>query len=70
MKPEEVREEIVRLERERVGIAPRAMAGDAEALAEDERLHRRIRELADLERGARSEQLREAWRRNHPGGSA
>ncbi len=70
MKPDEIREEIVRLERLRVGLAPRVMGGDAEALAEDERLHRRIRELARLDREARSDQLRESWRRNHPGGTA
>jgi hypothetical protein len=70
VRPDEQRGEIVRLEQERKRLAPRVMGGDAEALAEDERLERRIRELAHLDREARSDQLRESWRRNHPGGPA
>ena len=70
MRPDEARQEITRLERLRVELAPRVTGGDREALAEDERLERRIRELARLDREARSDQLREAWRRNHPGGTS
>ena len=70
MKPHEVREEILRLEQERRRLAPEVMGGDSAALEEDERLERRIMELARLDREARSDQLRESWRRNHPGGAA
>ena len=70
MKPDEVREEILRLEQERRRLAPEVMGGDPAALEEDERLERRIMELARLDREARSDQLRESWRRNHPGGTA
>ncbi len=70
MKPEDVRREILRLEDERLRMAPEVMGGDREALEEDRRLERRIMELAGTEREARADELRESWRRNHPGGEA
>lgn len=63
MKPEEVRTEILRLEEERLRIAPEVMGGDYAALEEDRRLERRIMELASTEREARSSELMEGWRR-------
>lgn len=68
MKPEEVRREIKRLEDRRLRLAPEVMGGDPQAFEEDERLERRIMELADADREARANELREAWRKNHPGG--
>ena len=68
MKPDEVRREIKRLEDERLRIAPEVMGGDRRAFEEDERLERRIMELAGADRNARADELREAWRKNHPGG--
>ena len=70
MKPEEVRREVRRLEERRVQLAPEVMGGDPEALEEDRALERRIVELAASEREARADELREAWRKNHPGGEA
>ena len=70
MKPEHVRQEIVRLEKRRVELAPELMGGNASALEEDRRLERRIMELAGAEREARADELRESWRKNHPGGEA
>jgi hypothetical protein len=46
MKREELREAILRLEEARLRIAPDVMGGKPGALEEDERLERRIRELA------------------------
>lgn len=63
MKPEEVRAEILRLEQERLRIAPEVMGGDYAALEEDTRLERRIMELASAEREVRSSELMEGWRR-------
>ena len=68
MKPDEVRREIKRLEDERLRIAPEVMGGDRRAFEEDKRLERRIMELAGADRNARADELREAWRKNHPGG--
>jgi hypothetical protein len=65
VKPEKVREEILRLEGERLRIAPKVMGGNPEAFEEDRRLERRIMELADTEREARSSELMEGWRRRH-----
>jgi hypothetical protein len=70
MNPEETRSEIRRLEDERLRLAPEVTGGDPAALEEDGRLEGRIRELADTERDARADELRAAWRRNHPGGEA
>lgn len=70
MKPEDVRREIKRLEDRRLRIAPDVKSGDWEAIEEDERLERRIMELASAEREGRADELREAWRRRHPGGEA
>ena len=67
MKPEDVRREIKRLEDRRPRIAPEVMGGDREAFEEDRRLERRIMELAGAEREGRADELREAWRRRHPG---
>jgi len=66
VKPEEVRTEILRLEEKRLRLAPEVTGGNPEALEEDQRLERRIMELASTEREARSDELRESWRRNHP----
>ncbi len=70
MKPEAVRREIKRLEDRRLRIAPEVMGGNREALEEDRGLERRIMELASSDRDARADELRESWRRNHPGGPA
>ena len=43
------------------------MGGDRRAFEEDKRLERRIMELAGADREARADELREAWRKNHPG---
>jgi hypothetical protein len=70
VKPEHVRQEIVRLEKRRLELAPEVMGGTASAVEEDRRLERRIMELAGAEREARADELRESWRKNHPGGEA
>ena len=70
MKPEEVRAEIKRLEDRRLELAPEVMGGNPSALEEDRGLERRIMELASTDRDARADELREGWRRNHPGGEA
>ena len=67
MKPDEARREIRRLEDERLRIAPEVMGGDRQAFEEDKRLEGRIMELAGTDREARANELREAWRKNHPG---
>ena len=67
MKPEEVRHEIKRLEDERLRIAPEVMGGDRDALERDKELERRIMRLASTDRETRADELREAWRKNHPG---
>jgi len=66
--PDEVRDEVRRLEDERLRLAPEVMAGNPEAFERDKRLEARIRELAGPSREERAAQLREAWLRNHPGG--
>ena len=48
MGPEELREKILRLEEERIRMAPEVMGGEPGAVEEDRRLERRIRELAHL----------------------
>ncbi len=68
MKPEEVRREIKRLEDERLRLAPEVMGGNREAFERDRDLERRIMELASTDRETRVDELREAWRRRHPGG--
>jgi hypothetical protein len=65
LKPEEVRTEILRLEEERLRLAPEVMGGDPTAVEEDRRLEYRIRELAADEREARSSELMEGCRRRH-----
>lgn len=70
MKPEDVRREIKRLEDRRLQIAPEVMGGNPSAFEEDRGLERRIMELAGAEREGRADELRESWRRNHPGGEA
>ncbi len=67
MKPEEVRHEIKRLEDRRLELAPEVMGGNPSAAEEDRRLERRIMELAGTDRETRADELREAWRKNHPG---
>ena len=67
MKPDEARREIKRLEDERLRLASEVMGGDRQAFEEDKRLERRIMELASTDREARANELREAWRKNHPG---
>jgi len=66
--PEEVRREIKRLEDERLRLAPEVMGGNRDTLEENRRLERRLMELAGTEREARADELREAWRKRHPGG--
>jgi hypothetical protein len=68
VKPEEVRREIKRLEDGRLRLAPEVMGGDRGALQRDKELERRVVELAGAEREGRADELREAWRRRHPGG--
>ena len=68
MKPEDVRREIKRLEDRRLRIAPEVMGGNPSAVEEDRGLERRVMELAGAEREGRADDLREAWRRRHPGG--
>ena len=67
MNPDQVRDEVRRLEDERLRLAPEVMVGNPEALERDKRLEARIRELAGPSREERAAQLREAWLRNHPG---
>src|SRR5829696_3852194 len=50
VRPEEVRREVKRLEDERLRLAPEVTGGDPAAVAEDQRLEKRIRELAITER--------------------
>ena len=69
VRPDEARREIKRLEDERLRIAPKVMGGNREAFEEDRRLERRIMELASSDREGRADELRKAWRRNHPGGA-
>ena len=52
MRPEELRQEILRLEEKRLRMAPEVMGGEPEAVEEDRRLERRIRELAHLAQGS------------------
>lgn len=68
MKPEDARRELKRLEVRRQQIAPAVMGGNPSAVEEDRGLERRIMELASAEREGRADELREAWRRRHPGG--
>ena len=68
MRPEDVRREVLRLEKRRLHLAPEVMGGNRSALKEDRRLERRLMELAGTEREARADELREAWRKRHPGG--
>ena len=70
MKPEEVRHEIKRLEDERLRLAPEVMGGSRDALERDKALERRIMELASSDRETRADELREAWRKRHPGDEA
>ncbi len=70
MKAEEVRREILRLEDERLRLAPEVMGGNRSAVEEDRRLERRLMELASSDRENRADELWESWRRNHPGGEA
>jgi hypothetical protein len=67
VKPEDVRREIERLEARRLRLAPEVMGGNPSAVEEDRGLERRIMELASAEREGRADELREAWRRRHPG---
>jgi hypothetical protein len=48
MRPEELRQEILRLEERRLQMAPEVMGGEPGAVEEDRRLEGRIRELAHL----------------------
>ena len=68
MKPEDVKAEIKRLEVRRLELSPEVMGGNPSALAEDRGLERRIMELASTDRESRADELREAWRKRHPGG--
>ena len=70
MKPEEVKREIKRLEARRLELAPEVMGGNRSALEEDRGLERTIMEFVSAEREGRADELREAWRRRHPGEEA
>jgi hypothetical protein len=48
MKPEDLRQEILRLEERRLRLAPEVMGGEPGAVEEDRRLDGRIRDLAHL----------------------
>ncbi len=48
-----MREEILRLEEERIRMAPEVMGGEPGAVEEDRRLEERIRELARLPEAGR-----------------
>jgi hypothetical protein len=69
VKPENVRREVKRLEDERLRLAPEVMGGEREDLEWDRDLERRVMELASVNRETRADELREAWRRRHPGGA-
>jgi hypothetical protein len=72
------REMLMSLEERRLGLSERVTRGDRDALEEDRRLERRLRELArwlmsaeqeeerHTETERRGEELKEAWRRRHP----
>jgi hypothetical protein len=64
---DDVRREIKRLEDERLRLAPEVMGGDREAFERDRDLERRLMDLAGSDRETRADELREAWRRRHPG---
>jgi hypothetical protein len=64
---DDVRREIKCLEDERLRLAPEVMGGDREAVERDRDLERRIMDLAGSDRETRADELREAWRRRHPG---
>ncbi len=68
MKPGEVRREVERLEAERLLLAPEVAQGNQQAVSEDGRIGELIAERAGAERETRADELREAWRKNHPGG--
>ena len=70
MKPDGVREEIKRLEDERLRLSPEVMGGNPSAVEEDGRLERRIMELASTGRGTGPDRAREPGRRDDPGGAA
>ena len=70
MKPEEVKREIKRLEARGLELAPEVMGGNRSALEEDRGLERTIMEFVSAEREGRADELREAWRRRHPGEEA
>jgi hypothetical protein len=53
MGSEGLREEILRLEEERIRMAPEVMGGEPGAVEEDRRLEERIRELARLPEAGR-----------------
>ncbi len=57
MRPEELRQEILRLEEQRLRIAPEVMGGEPEAVEEDRRLEGRIRELAHLTQASREDDV-------------
>ena len=69
MRPEEVRREVKRLEDERLRLAPEVTGGDPAAVAEDQRLEKRIRELAGSGRGQHPDGAIEPERRDGTGGS-
>jgi hypothetical protein len=65
VKPDEAHREILRLEEERLRLAPEVMGGNPDAFEEDQRLERRIMDLANADREARSSELVEGWRWRH-----
>ena len=69
MNLDEVREEIKRLEDERLRLAPEVMGGNPGAVEEDRGLERRIMELAGSRREAYADEPSWEGRKNRPGGT-
>lgn len=65
----EARREILRLEEERLRLAPEVTGGNPAAVAEDWRLEKRIRELAGSGPGHHPDGAIEPKRRDGPGGA-
>ncbi len=59
MRPEELRQEILRLEERRLRMAPEVMGGEPGAVEEDRRLEGHIRELAHLAQASPEEDVGE-----------
>jgi hypothetical protein len=69
MSADETRSGILRLEDERLRLAPEVLGGDPAAVAEDRRLEKRIRELAGSGRGHYPDRAIEPERKEGTGGA-